>query len=153
MPSKVFSYIALITLFLWALPYFFFCHITLWNIYTWHEIYQCVWLFSKYSSHKHRKQLAEIFSKHSPSGFLLSTTHKKIRKKWKQSIRKMEQMQLKEKDLCLGTFVSSYWGFSYVPRQSTCPNKADKAVSFWISSFRLQFLLAGAMSYVALVMY
>lgn len=83
----------------------------------------------------------------------LTKKKNKIRKKWKQSIRKMEQMQLKEKDLCLGTFVSDYWGFSYVPRQSTCPKKADKAVGFWISSFRLQFLLAGAMSYVTLVMY
>lgn len=147
------SYIALITLCLSALAYFFFFHVTLWNIHTWHEIYQCVRLFSKCSSHKHRKQLAEIFSKPSPSGFLLSTTHKKIRKKWKQSIRKMEQMWLKEKDLCWGTFVSDYWGFSYAPRQSTCPNKADKAVGFWISSFRLQFLLACAMSYAALVMY
>lgn len=25
-------------------------------------------------------------------------------------------MQLKEKDLCLGMFVSDYWGFSYMPR-------------------------------------
>lgn len=62
-------------------------------------------------------------------------------------------MQLKEKDLCLETFVSDYWGFSYMPRQSTCPKKADKAVRYWISSFRLQFLLAGATSYVAPVMY
>lgn len=73
--ANFFFYIALITLFLSAL--FFFPVILLYGIYTWHEIYQFVWLFSKSSSHKHRKQLAEIFSKHSPSGFLLSATHKK----------------------------------------------------------------------------